>query len=577
MTKKTIAWQIGNTTIRNPYRIKDGLIALKESGLANVKAGAEWDKCFRDELIRHGLLNASDHSDETYSAGRKWRSAFEKLGFIFPRPPKDKSSIGNFRSLSPQGIKLAKASLSIEVEELFTRALSAPVFNCPDGKQTFSPLFWVISILNGLEEREAETHLTFSEFKNIVQTSSTDKYKVDFVVQKLIESRNNSAAENRIVDEFRGDSISAETIRTLSDYADMNLRYLKTTGLFVNYSHGIAPNPLKASIFKEFKKEKIFFKDDDWENKKEKIFFKDDDWENKKDQCVGFPMFFDDALEAREVYLSQLKQAKAEGVEYDASFDLQIADAAQIKEEYNSLYLKCFEHRERKFASQQAGQWQEISRYMDILNLGKKVKRKSEDDEQLSIPTDMKPAYFEWVIWRSLLAIDSLKNSPDEVRKFNVDANYYPIFTAPGGTPDLVAMFEDYQLVVEVTLSENSRQEAMEGEPVRRHVADACKLSKKPTFGLFIARKIHTNTAETFRHGLWYYDNDDLTELQIVPVCLSEFRDWFVWLFQNNVQDKAGQLRLFLEDCLRNKSQFTAPEWKTAVKEAIRRRILLRK
>ena len=189
----------------------------------------------------------------------------------------------------------------------------------------------------------------------------------------------------------------------------------------------------------------------------------------------------------------------------------------------------------------------------------------------------MKPAYFEWVIWRSLLAIDSLKNSPDEVRKFNVDANYYPIFTAPGGTPDLVAMFEDYQLVVEVALSENSRQEAMEGEPVRRHVADACKLSKKPTFGLFIARKIHTNTAETFRHGLWYYDNDDLTELQIVPVCLSEFRDWFVWLFQNNVQDKAGQLRLFLEDCLRNKSQFTAPEWKTAVKEAIRRRILLRK
>ena len=39
-----IAWQIGNTTIRNPYRIKDGLKALKESGLAGEKAGQEWDR-----------------------------------------------------------------------------------------------------------------------------------------------------------------------------------------------------------------------------------------------------------------------------------------------------------------------------------------------------------------------------------------------------------------------------------------------------------------------------------------------------------------------------------------------------
>lgn len=50
-----IAWQIGNTTIRNPYRIKDGLKALKESGLAGEKAGQEWDRRYRDELIKTGL------------------------------------------------------------------------------------------------------------------------------------------------------------------------------------------------------------------------------------------------------------------------------------------------------------------------------------------------------------------------------------------------------------------------------------------------------------------------------------------------------------------------------------------
>ena len=79
----------------------------------------------------------------------------------------------------------------------------------------------------------------------------------------------------------------------------------------------------------------------------------------------------------------------------------------------------------------------------------------------------MKPAYFEWIIWRSILAIDSLVNSPEQVRKFKIDADFLPIFTAPGGTADLVAEFKDYRLAVEVTLSESSRQEAMEGEPVR--------------------------------------------------------------------------------------------------------------
>lgn len=66
-----------------------------------------------------------------------------------------------------------------------------------------------------------------------------------------------------------------------------------------------------------------------------------------------------------------------------------------------------------------------------------------------------------------------------------------PVGTAPGNRPDLIAEFRNFVIVIEVTLSESSRQEAMEGEPVRRHVADAVeKYSKqgKPVFGLFIAK-----------------------------------------------------------------------------------------
>ena len=57
-------------------------------------------------------------------------------------------------------------------------------------------------------------------------------------------------------------------------------------------------------------------------------------------------------------------------------------------------------------------------------------------------------------------------------------------------------------------MSASSRQEAMEGESVRRHVSDAILRYEKPVYGMFIAVKIDTNTAETFRHGIWYAKGD---------------------------------------------------------------------
>ena len=100
-------------------------------------------------------------------------------------------------------------------------------------------------------------------------------------------------------------------------------------------------------------------------------------------------------------------------------------------------------------------------------------------------------------------------------------------------------------------MSTSSRQEAMEGEPVRRprvsirgrrefhplepqwrylhrrptcrhlpvsrHVSDAVLKYDKPVYGLFIAVRIDTNTAETFRHGIWYAKGDVKQRLDIVP------------------------------------------------------------
>jgi hypothetical protein len=123
-------------------------------------------------------------------------------------------------------------------------------------------------------------------------------------------------------------------------------------------------------------------------------------------------------------------------------------------------------------------------------------------------------------------------------------------------------------LVVEVTLTSSSRQEAAEGEPVRRHVAKYAEehtATGKPVFGLFLAVNIDTNTANTFRLGEWYLRDDRKIDLHIVPMALSDFRD-ILDATRENVSAVLPKLKELLRDC-RMYSNKDAPEWKQKVTE----------
>ncbi len=63
-------------------------------------------------------------------------------------------------------------------------------------------------------------------------------------------------------------------------------------------------------------------------------------------------------------------------------------------------------------------------------------------------PRILDPAYFEWVLWRAFLAINSLANKPYEARRYKIDQDFLPVGTAPGGGPDLIFEFEDFVIVV---------------------------------------------------------------------------------------------------------------------------------
>ena len=164
------------------------------------------------------------------------------------------------------------------------------------------------------------------------------------------------------------------------------------------------------------------------------------------------------------------------------------------------------------------------------------------------------------------MAVNSLTIPPWEARRFQIDQDFLPVSTAPGRGADVIIELENTVLIVELTLTTSSRQEAAEGEPVRRHVADAVikyTPSGKNVYGLFIALSIDTNTANTFRLGEWYTDDDTKLSLNIVPITLSEFKIIFDAL-NDEPSRLLEYLNKFLTDC-RNDSAIDAPEWKNRI------------
>ena len=222
---------------------------------------------------------------------------------------------------------------------------------------------------------------------------------------------------------------------------------------------------------------------------------------------------------------------------------------------------------EEDYGRRQASEWIEISNWLQLLSLPPNSAISLDDGERMSIPSGEAPAYFEWAIWRAFLAIDSLVSPPHKCRRFKIDQDFLPVGTAPGGGPDLIFEFEDFVIVGEVTLTTNSRQEAAEGEPVRRHVANILESYKgnKTVFGLFLANKIDSNTAETFRMGTWYSNDDQKVRLDIVPLPLLVFKQFFDEMFTTGKVD-VRHFKELLNSCVAQRT-LDAPLWKQKINE----------
>ena len=561
-------WALGSTAIRNPYKLANAIhlvVSLRSKGIDQYCSQSNLT-LLGESLITHGIVELGD--DDTCSVGRKWRSALNKLGFLYPEVPPisgiSQSEIGPLDMITPNGWRLIRADTVPAMQECFLRALAAhyipSVLERKFDFAVFSPLRHTLAIMLELEKQTGESRLNFVEMAIVVQLTSGDVSLTSIVAQVLaLRARRLASPNKRKFDRLEREAaalLHGYAAGTFNDYADTNLRYLKATGLVQNKGRGLSLVPEKHVFV-----EKLI----------QDTGVPDSDRSYLVTLCNGAELPTDNKDSALAVLDNLLQQLKKRGIPFDTTGKPTNtpADIAVIRHQIEGVLS---ERNEEEYATRQAAEWEEIAAYMELI-IARKGKKTLSNGEDIEVPQAEAPAYFEWILWRAFLAINNLKNKPYEARRFKIDQDFLPVGTAPGNGPDLIFEFDDFVLVVEVTLTTNSRQEAAEGEPVRRHVANIAEsYAPKKVFGLFIANKVDTNTVETLRIGFWYKPDDSKTSLQIIPMTLGQFERLFRAGFSTGKLNSV-MIREILRDCLAY-SNHDAPAWKTEIERTVQEKVI---
>lgn len=552
-------WLAGNTGLRNPMRIQEGFIAFSESPYVGNLHGRENELGFMDFLDKKGIINNEEGKDASGSHARKWRLMFERYGFIYGQAKKqngfEQSELGAIDTITPFGRTFIKANTIPAMQECFLRSLGVEQYRLSDSTGHFSPFRWVLAIMLELERRTGSSEFSRIEF-GLWGHTTNPSYDLQDVVDHILDLRERRAKapakrpfDRNEINE-RGKFYDKKSDNFL-DYCDMNMRYLRISGVLQRKGRGLIIAPSKHAIAEAMAKATASTTPM---------------LEVYRLLTTGAPLPTDNSEVALKV-LNELKvQMKDRNIVFDIS-DMPLESPAEINNARRRLEEVLSQTDEINYAAEQKNKWHEISDYMSLLIKGG-GKKEYDDDYVIEVPKDETPAYLEWTLWRAALAIDHMKNKPYEVRGFRLDSDFMPVSAAGGGKGDLYCEFDDFTILTEVTMSSSSRQEAMEGEPVRRHVSDAVLAYNKPVYGMFIAVKIDTNTAETFRHGIWYAKGDEKQRLSIVPFTLEQFQTYFTSMFLSG-SARPEKLVDLMQHCINERDNMEAPAWKDYIAKTV--------
>ena len=75
----------GNTTVRSTVRFPGGLSVLLNNGFSGDLDSKVRETDYASALDKAGIIKKDMQAEDQSSVARKWRSAFDKNGFITPK------------------------------------------------------------------------------------------------------------------------------------------------------------------------------------------------------------------------------------------------------------------------------------------------------------------------------------------------------------------------------------------------------------------------------------------------------------------------------------------------------------
>jgi hypothetical protein len=569
-------WNIGNTTVRNPKRIETALKVFLEEGFSGNAKGSEVETRLHAKLKEREILEFDGEPSDWN--GRKWRAAFYQLGFIsFERynlKGERYSTIELFNrigqnqitlpyQITEAGKKLIAAQKIPEIEDIYTRQFSCYELpnslesGYPEGK--LKPFILILDVLNKLQDlneqglNKLETGLFIQKFRDHTPELSQE------IVSEILEYRK-KLAECKGVKEIRAikkgyqqeleeySGINSASI--VSDYSDTTFRYFSLSGLFAQDGDRIVIRDNKRDFVTQLLESEPNFL---FDTNPVEYFLK------YYNNSYAIPT---DIIEValREINILKSKITDKENELYKKANSLSNHSAfIEIQKTRYELIEFINWGLENNYALTQQHD-------DSILNIIEYLKVLNGENSTIVRDIDDRPAYLEWAVWRSFLAINEIVGPVHETRRFPLDQDFLPRNTAPGGGPDLIFEFETYVLVVEVTLTISHRQMAVESEPVRRHTVQYKEIyPDKEVYCLFIAPSVDNNVAETFRIGVWYkLDNEEF--VNIIPMSLSDYINTFETL--NRRRFTNFDLRSLFDRCLASRN-VRAPQWKQSISREV--------
>lgn len=569
-------WNIGNTTVRNPKRIERALEVFVSQGFSgNVDTNELTAKLHLKLKELEVLEFAGEASDWN---GRKWRAVFYQLGFITnisykidskaisPEILFQKLGIPDVKKayeITPAGTKLLSAVRVPEIEDIYTRQFACYELpntlesSFPEGKM--KPFILFLQVLFILHEKglpgltKFETGLFIQRFQEHTPQLASE------IVDRLVDYRGKvvAAATPRKIRELKAVYLNElaefsgiQPGSIVGDYADTTFRYFSLTGIFTRVGDTIKIRPNRLDFVKALLSNEPVF-----------TFSKDPYAYFSHFYTNSYPLPIDDKKFLLED-ISKLKVSIRNQENTILTTAGQITDVTPV-EEVTNLRYELLEYNNQQREEDYALEQQKDEAIEDILLHLRSLN--SESGENIPVIDD-EPAYFEWTVWRAFLSINGIVGEAHKCRRFQIDEDFLPRNTAPGGGADLIFEFDAYVLVVEVTMTTSHRQMAVESEPVRRHTVQYVEsYPGKDIYCLFLAPEVDNNVAETFRIGVWY-KKDEEAFVNIVPMTLGDFILAYEVLLKKRY--KNTDFRSLLDRCLSFRN-VRAPMWKQSISKEV--------